>query len=364
MLGLKLNHVSKRGCRCRQVPLADAMTTFDVYCVYSKVPNDPTTCKNLTWNMLYHNRTCLVGIKRRCCDNVWKDLIHIMNFAAIGCHRKADVFDTRDPFTNMEWLYSRHGWIITCPVNCKGKLLIHPKTSTTTPMKFGMGKWFHPTLYDESNDLSMLWLTLIHFSKKGHRQLDHLHLPLIFLFLNTALILESYTENDHLIAANCWVAHAIVCIWSSVLQSWFSALITPECYLIFYKLEWIDMNKIVFTCTLVFHATSNDILKSWVKLRRQLPYLLNIMKFLHRLPHAKPRLAWDFIVSSSNGTCIGMNEWRSKNRSKKTFPNYQWSKASPRCVYQFNHIERNHLKAYQPENNRSWVGVHVAKTSN
>ena len=47
------------------------------------------------------------------------------------------------------------------------KLFIHSQTSTAAPLKFGIDKWFHPTLYKGSNYLSLLGLQLIQISKSG-----------------------------------------------------------------------------------------------------------------------------------------------------------------------------------------------------
>ena len=42
-------------------------------------------------------------------------------------------------FTNMDYLYCQHGWVITCPIKCGMKLLIHSQTSMVQPLKFGNG---------------------------------------------------------------------------------------------------------------------------------------------------------------------------------------------------------------------------------
>ena len=44
------------------------------------------------------------------------------------------------PFINMELLKSQHEWVITCPVKCERKLLIHSQTLTVAPMMFGNGQ--------------------------------------------------------------------------------------------------------------------------------------------------------------------------------------------------------------------------------
>ena len=45
---------------------------------------------------------------------------------------------------------------------------IQPQTSTLHCWNLGMGKQFHPTLYNAYNYLSMVGLKLIHFSKRAH----------------------------------------------------------------------------------------------------------------------------------------------------------------------------------------------------
>ena len=47
------------------------------------------------------------------------------------------------------------------------KLLNHPQTSTVVPLKFGINKWFHHTLYNGCNYLTMLGLKSNHVSKMG-----------------------------------------------------------------------------------------------------------------------------------------------------------------------------------------------------
>ena len=47
-------------------------------------------------------------------------------------------------------------------------LFIHSQTSTVASLKFGMGKLFHPTLYNGCNYLSILGLKLNHVSKRGY----------------------------------------------------------------------------------------------------------------------------------------------------------------------------------------------------
>ena len=70
-------------------------------------------------------------------------------------------------FNNMSWcifsnttniLSLQHGQVITCPVKCGMKYLIHSQTSAAAPLKFGMDKYVHPTLYNGCNYLSMLRL--------------------------------------------------------------------------------------------------------------------------------------------------------------------------------------------------------------
>ena len=52
------------------------------------------------------------------------------------------------------------------------KLLIHSQTSTVQPLKFGMDKQFHPTLYNGCNYLSMLGIKLNHASERGPWERD------------------------------------------------------------------------------------------------------------------------------------------------------------------------------------------------
>ena len=40
-------------------------------------------------------------------------------------------------FTKLDWIKSQHGKVITCPLKCGMKLLIHFQTSTAVPLKFG-----------------------------------------------------------------------------------------------------------------------------------------------------------------------------------------------------------------------------------
>ena len=57
-------------------------------------------------------------------------------------------------------------WVITCPMKCVMKLLVHSQTAA--PLKFGNGQviyWF------------MMGLKLIHASKKGPRCPTHIHIP-------------------------------------------------------------------------------------------------------------------------------------------------------------------------------------------
>ena len=43
------------------------------------------------------------------------------------------------PFTNMVYLYSRHGYIITSIIKCGMNYLIHSQTAIVVPLKFGNG---------------------------------------------------------------------------------------------------------------------------------------------------------------------------------------------------------------------------------
>ena len=50
------------------------------------------------------------------------------------------------------------------------KLFIHSQTSAVQPLKLEMDKWFHSTLYNGCNYLSVLGIKLIHVSKRGPRE--------------------------------------------------------------------------------------------------------------------------------------------------------------------------------------------------
>ena len=65
------------------------------------------------------------------------------------------------------WSHCNVTWINfeTSNIKCGMILLIHTKTSTVQPLKFGNGYWFHPTLQNKCSYLFMLGLTLIHVSK-------------------------------------------------------------------------------------------------------------------------------------------------------------------------------------------------------
>ena len=59
-----------------------------------------------------------------------------------------------------------HCWLplyITCPVKYWMKLLVQSQTSTVAPLKFVI----RPTLYNECNNLSMLWFKLTSVNKRG-----------------------------------------------------------------------------------------------------------------------------------------------------------------------------------------------------
>ena len=49
-----------------------------------------------------------------------------------------------DPFTSMDWVKSRYGWVITSIIMCWMKLLIHFHTSTFAPLKFRNGYAISP----------------------------------------------------------------------------------------------------------------------------------------------------------------------------------------------------------------------------
>ena len=49
------------------------------------------------------------------------------------------------------------------------KLFIHSETSTVVPLKLGMDKYFHPTLYNGCKYLSIPELKLNYVSKRGPR---------------------------------------------------------------------------------------------------------------------------------------------------------------------------------------------------
>ena len=75
------------------------------------------------------------------------------------------------PFTNMEWFWSQHGYVITSILKCETKLLIHSQTSTVQPLTFENGKLFHTTRYWACDYWSMLGSKLNHASKSGPRSL-------------------------------------------------------------------------------------------------------------------------------------------------------------------------------------------------
>ena len=56
---------------------------------------------------------------------------------------------------------------ITGMAKCGVKLFIHSQALTAALLRFGKDKWFHHTIYDGCNYLSLPGWKLIHFSERG-----------------------------------------------------------------------------------------------------------------------------------------------------------------------------------------------------
>ena len=103
--------------------------------------------------------------------------------------------------------------------------------SKVAPLRFGMNKQFHPTLYDGCSYLSILGLTINHVGKKGPRQQGttwinvEIHIgSRTYNNLNTVFLTENRQQIN---ARNLKIEFNFTCPWNqtAVVTSIFAALV-------------------------------------------------------------------------------------------------------------------------------------------
>ena len=132
------------------------------------------------------------------------------------------------------------------------KYLSIPKLQRCNRWSLGMDQWFHTTLYNGYNYLSMLGLTLNHVSKSGPRWLYSIsHLKLVLWYL---IFSNSYDMTDSQIPHNC------SCAWVVMAFGEFTAQMTSNAENVsIWWLSWWRHQMETFSALLVICAGNSPV---------------------------------------------------------------------------------------------------------